>query len=175
MIDIDSILTSTKKRLGMTEEYEPFDDDIIMFINSVLATLTQLGVGPSRGYSIQDASAKWSEYLGDNERLNFVKDYVYLKVKLIFDPPASSTVLKAYEDMIKEYEFRITVEVESMSKEDKVEFIPYKGDYKVVSNVNGDQVLQTANKLMTEDLIVEQIPFERTENSSGGETVIIGK
>lgn len=117
MIDLDSILTSTKKRLGLTEEYQPFDDDIILYINSAFATLAQLGVGPETGYSIQDESAKWSDYLGGNDRLNFVKDFVYLKVKLIFDPPTSSTVLKAYEDMIKELEFRITVEVDPKQKE----------------------------------------------------------
>ena len=122
MIDIDSILTSTKKRLGMTEEYEAFDDDIILYINGVFATLNQLGVGPAEGFEIQDATTKWSDYLSNNKRLNFVKDYMHLKVKLIFDPPASSTILKAYEDMIKELEFRILVETDrgpTTEKEDK--------------------------------------------------------
>lgn len=107
MIDTDSILTSTKKLLGLTEEYEPFDNDITIYINSALSTLTQLGIGPAEGYRIKDETAKWSEYLGDDPRLEFVREYVYLKVKLVFDPPASASVLDAYNKIIAELEWRI--------------------------------------------------------------------
>ena len=107
MIDADSILTSTKKLLGLTEEYEPFDVDIVIHINTALSILTQLGIGPKEGYRIKDETAKWSEYLGDDPRLEFVKDYIYLKVKLVFDPPASSAVLDAYNKTIEQLEWRI--------------------------------------------------------------------
>ena len=117
MIDADSILTSTKKLLGLTEEYEPFDNDIIIYINSALSTLTQLGVGPAEGYKIQDETAKWSEYLGNDPRLEFVKQFVYLKVRLVFDPPASSAVINAYDQMIKELEFRILCACDKPSNE----------------------------------------------------------
>lgn len=107
MIDADSILTSTKKLLGLTEEYEPFDNDIIIYINSALSILTQLGVGPEEGFRIADETAKWSEYLGNDPRLEFVREFVYLKVRLVFDPPASSAVLNAYNELIKQLEWRI--------------------------------------------------------------------
>ena len=95
MIDTNSILTSTKKMLGLTEEYEDFDADIIMHINSVIAILSQLGVGPKGGFVVMDESATWKEYLGDNPNREFVKSFIYLKVKLLFDPPTSSSVLES--------------------------------------------------------------------------------
>lgn len=112
---MDSILTSIKKDLGLAEEYEVFDPDIIMYINSVFPVLSQLGVGPEGGFRIQDETANWSDYIDDNTNLlGFVKTYIYLKVKLIFDPPASSVLIEAINRTIKETEWRITVEVDSL-------------------------------------------------------------
>lgn len=114
---MDSILTSTKKLLGITEEYEHFDPDIIMHINSVLAILTQLGVGDKNGFSIEDKTATWSDFMGSDPRVSFVKSFVALKVRLIFDPPQSSVVKDAIERTLSELEFRISVEVDPGEEE----------------------------------------------------------
>lgn len=113
-----SILTSVKKMLGMTEDYEPYDPVIIMHINSVLMILGQLGVGPSEGFSISDKTATWSDLVSDSAKLEAVRSYVYLKVKLLFDPPLSSTVMDAMKQMIGELEWRLNAEAESSGKED---------------------------------------------------------
>jgi len=110
---MDSILTSVKKLLGITEEYEHFDTDIIIHINTVLAILTQLGVGPEGGFSIQDKSAVWSDFLPNDPLLETVKSFVALKVKLLFDPSASSTVVDSANKLISELEWRILVAAES--------------------------------------------------------------
>jgi hypothetical protein len=103
----DSILTSVKKALGIDEGYTAFDVDILMHINSVLATLNQIGVGPENGFQIEDASATWDDLLAGDSRLNSVKSWVYLKVRLIFDPPATSFGIQAVEAQAKEFETRI--------------------------------------------------------------------
>ena len=110
---MESILTSIKKLLGIEEDYVHFDADIIMHINSVLSILTQLGVGPSEGYSIKDARATWDEFITDSTRLELVKSYVYLKVRLMFDPPSSSSAIESMKQLISELEFRIIVAVET--------------------------------------------------------------
>jgi len=102
----ESILTSIKKLLGITEEYTHFDADIIMHINSVFMILMQLGIGPTDGFSISDDSAVWSDFLSDATWLESVKSYVYLKVKLVFDPPQSGTVIGSIEKLIAEFEWR---------------------------------------------------------------------
>lgn len=107
---MDSILTSIKKLLGIDEAYEHFDPDIIMHINSVLAILTQLGVGPENGFSITDKSAVWDDFISDGLKLGFVKSYINLKVRLLFDPPVSSAVIEAINRQIGELEWRIQVE-----------------------------------------------------------------
>ena len=106
---MDSILTSIKKLLGITEEYEHFDPDIIMHINSAFMILNQLGVGPEEGFSIKDKSSTWNEFLSGGANLEAVKTYVYLKVKLMFDPPLSSTVIEAIKSQISELEWRLNV------------------------------------------------------------------
>ena len=111
----DSILDSIKKLLGISAEDTNFDTDVIMNINSALAVLTQLGVGPSTGFSISDSSSTWSELISDNKRLEMVKTYVYLKAKIVFDPPLSSTVMEAMNQRISELEWRIVVAAESTS------------------------------------------------------------
>ena len=109
---MDSILTSVKKLLGIAEEYTAFDPDIIMSINSVFAILEQLGVGPDGGFSITDLSTTWNDYFGaseDVEQNEAVKNYIALKVKLMFDPPTSSTVMQATTNLTSELEWRLNV------------------------------------------------------------------
>lgn len=110
---MESILTSTKKLLGITEEYTHFDADLIMHINSVFTILAQLGVGPKEGFRIEDELATWNDFLQtESVLLDSVKSYMYLKVKLVFDPPLSGTVMEAYNRMISELEWRLNVTVD---------------------------------------------------------------
>ncbi len=103
----DSILLTVKKSLGLDEEYNVFDSDILMFTNAVLSTLNQIGVGSDGGFSIEDDGATWDDLLGGDLRLNNVKAYVYLKVRMLFDPPATSFAIAAMETQAKELEYRI--------------------------------------------------------------------
>lgn len=105
----NSILNDTKKALGLDPEYTPFDAEIIMHINSVLANLNQLGVGPETGLSIVGVNDGWDELISDEKRLNNVKSYMYLKVRMLFDPPSVGYVLTSMEKMIEEAEWRIMV------------------------------------------------------------------
>lgn len=107
-----SIFKSIKALLGPESDYEAFDHDILLFINGVLSTLTQLGIGPKEGFRITGDTETWDDLLGDNHDLDFVKDYIFMKVKLIFDPPASSAVMSAYQEHCKELEWRINVAVD---------------------------------------------------------------
>ena len=110
---MESILTSIKKLLGIAEEYEHFDNDIIMHINSDFMILTQLGVGPSKGFVITDSSASWDDFLPEGgEKLQAVKTYMYMKVRLMFDPPTSSAVMESMNRMINELEWRLNVAVD---------------------------------------------------------------
>lgn len=106
-----SILVSIKKLLGLTETYTPFDADIIMHINTVFMTLHQLGVGPSDGFKIEDDTLEWDAYLSDSILLEAAKSYVYMKVKLMFDPPSSSFVIDSYKNLCSELEWRLTEQV----------------------------------------------------------------
>lgn len=107
----ESILTSIKKLLGITENDTNFDTDIIIHINSVFMVLNQLGVGQSEGFRIEDKYSTWDEYITEDDDLDAVKTYIYLKVKLIFDPPLSSSVLEANKQLINELEWRLNVQV----------------------------------------------------------------
>jgi hypothetical protein len=111
---MESILTSTKKLAGLTKEYDYFDPDIIMYINNVFLSLKQLGVGPSEGFIITDENDTWIDFIPDNNILReATRAYMGSKVRLQFDPPTNSTLLKALQDNIKEYEFRLNLEAES--------------------------------------------------------------
>ena len=110
---MDSILVSIKKMLGISEDVKIFDADIIIHINSVFMILNQLGVGPSKGFSITDATSTWSEFIPNESSIEAVKSYVYLKVRLLFDPPTSSAAIESYNKMIAEFEWRINVMVET--------------------------------------------------------------
>lgn len=111
---MESILTSIKKMLGIDEEYTHFDADIIMHINSVLMILTQLGVGPEEGFIIEDDTSTWVDFIPEANaaQLHAVKSYIYLKVKLIFDPPLSSAVIDSMNRQIAEFEWRLNVAVD---------------------------------------------------------------
>ena len=114
---MDSILTSIKKLLGIPEEYTAFDADLLIHINSVLAILTQMGIGPSNGFTIADSYAKWSDFIPDNNlTLESVKSYIYLKVKILFDPPDRTNVLESTNRMIRELEWRLYVEAEALKE-----------------------------------------------------------
>ena len=104
---MESILLSVKKMLGITEDYQHFDKDIIMHINTVLLTLTQIGVGPEEGFLIEDEYAEWVDFIGEDTQMQAVKSYVYLKVKLLFDPPLSSAVIESTNRMAAELEWRL--------------------------------------------------------------------
>ena len=106
-----SILNSVKKLIGVSESDPSFDVDIVLHINSVFSTLFQLGVGPDEGFQIEDDSATWDDFVTDN-RLNFIKTYVYLKVRLLFDPPQTSFVIDSLKVQIAELEWRINVQRE---------------------------------------------------------------
>lgn len=111
---MDSILTSIKKLLGITEEYTHFDADLIMHINSVLMALRQMGVGPSTGFSITGPYETWEDFLGDElSMLESVKSYTYHKVRLMFDPPTSSALMEAINRQIGELEWRLNIASES--------------------------------------------------------------
>lgn len=116
---MNSILTSIKKILGITEEYTHFDADLIVHINSVFAILTQLGVGPAEGFSISDASAEWTDFIDANPLLETIKSYMYLRVRLLFDPPTSSAVMEALNRQSAELEWRINVTVDPGEEENQ--------------------------------------------------------
>ena len=109
---MESILRTIRKMIGPDETYTHYDTDLIIHINSALAVLTQLGVGPSEGFFIQDESATWNDFLGNDSKLEMVKSYVYMKVKLAFDPPSSSAVIDSMNRSISEFEWRANMAAE---------------------------------------------------------------
>lgn len=109
----ESILTSTKKLLGIEADDTSFDLDILIHINTALAILNQLGVGPDEGIFVADKETKWEAVLGSNKFLVPAKSYVFLKVKLLFDPPLSSAAIESINKLIAEFEWRLTVLVET--------------------------------------------------------------
>lgn len=112
---MDSILNSIKKILSIDPSYKAFDTDIVFHINSVFATLNQLGIGPEAGFMIEDDTTTWDAFLNNDLKLNFVKQYVYLKVRMIFDPPQTSFVLEAMNRQAEQLEWRISVQREGVS------------------------------------------------------------
>lgn len=109
----ESILTSIKKMLNVGEDDTSFDVDITILINGVIKNLRQLGVeSTTEGFILKDKNDTWSDYILDIDELENIKTYIYLKVKIIFDPPANSTVMQAYKDLINEYEWRLNVEMD---------------------------------------------------------------
>lgn len=114
----NSILKTTKKMVGIDADYDAFDLDIITHINSVFTTLHQLGIGPENGFMIQDEATTWDAFLGESPLLNSVKTYVYLRVRLLFDPPSTSFLIASQEKQIQELEWRLNVHMEGESWKD---------------------------------------------------------
>ncbi len=112
----ESILESIKKRLGIMEEYKHFDQDILMDINTTFVKLNQLGVGPEKGYRITGSNEVWSDYLSEDyySLLECVKSYMFLEVRMLFDPPVGS-VAETYKAEIAEWQWRITVMMDTIN------------------------------------------------------------
>lgn len=111
----DSILNTTKKILGIEANYTAFDEDIMVHINSVFATLNQMGIGPVDGFWIDDSAATWDSFTMGDRKLNSVKTYVYLRVRLLFDPPTTSYLIGALKEQVAEFEWRLNVKREGES------------------------------------------------------------
>lgn len=112
---MDYILTSIKKLLGIDPKYSAFDDDIIIHINTVLIILNQLGIGPAEGFQVVNGDETWDEFT-TTENENMVRTFVYLKVRLMFDPPASSVLIDSINNMLAELEWRLYLEGENKAK-----------------------------------------------------------
>lgn len=114
---MESILTSIKKLIGITEDYKHFDTDLIIHINSVFMILSQMGIGPDNGFSISDETTTWNDYLPEgNKNFEAIKTYMYLKTRIVFDPPQSSSTMEAMKQTISELEWRLNVEAEQKKK-----------------------------------------------------------
>lgn len=112
----DSILDSIKKLLGLSKTNKDFDTDIIIYINTVLMILNQLGVG-KEGFIIKDNSTTWDEFIDDESNFSAIKSYIHLRVKLLFDPPLNSALIEAIKESIRELEWRLNIQAESSSEE----------------------------------------------------------
>lgn len=110
---MESILTTIKDRVGIAEDDDSFDTDIIDLINSAFADLNDIGVGPSEGFAIEDTTYEWTDFVDDIRVLNSVKDFVYLTVKLTFDPPTQTALLTSMENRLKKLEWRLNVKCDS--------------------------------------------------------------
>lgn len=102
-----SILNGTKKILGLSETYLAFDQDVLTHINSIFSVLNQLGIGPELGFRIDDATATWDDFLADDPRFNMVQTYMYLRVRLLFDPPTTGYLVTALTEQYQEMEWRL--------------------------------------------------------------------
>ena len=110
---MDSILSSIKKMCGVETEYPHFNDELVLFINSVFGILFQLGVGPKdKPFRITGSNETWDMFMQEDQ-IETVKSYIFAKVKLMFDPPTSSFVLASYQDLCKEFEWRCNVDAET--------------------------------------------------------------
>lgn len=147
----DSILNDTKKVLSIGADDTAFDVDIVMHINSTFTILSQLGVGPANGFMIEDAAAQWVDYLHDDLMLNSVKSYIYLRVRLLFDPPATSHLVAAIKEQIAEIEWRLNVEMEGR--------VP-------LANVPPVVIVPTPNVIDTVEEVKEVIDEYISENPS---------
>lgn len=116
-MDSSSILESVKKLLGISEHDTGFDYEIKDLINAEFLSLHQLGIGPNEGFSINGPDDKWGSYTDNPRLLDAVRQFVYLRVRLVFDPPASSTVAEAINNRISELEFRLNVQAEGDATE----------------------------------------------------------
>jgi hypothetical protein len=114
ILDLESILETTKKLLGLPKAYDAFDTDIVVHINTVFCTLTQMGVGPTEGFAITGYDEKWDSFItSDILKTRQVRSYMALKVKSLFDPSSNGNVSKANEKAIAEMEYRLFVEADN--------------------------------------------------------------
>ena len=109
-----SILVTIRGMLGPSEDYTFFDSDLIPLINSAFNRLKQLGVGPKDGFFIRSDDETWGDFFQDTKQINMVITYVYLQVKMVFDPPSNSTTSKSFEDEIKKLEWLMNVDAETV-------------------------------------------------------------
>lgn len=107
-----SILETIKKLIGIDKDYGVFDLDLIVAINSSFTILNQLGVGPERMFSISGPYETWDEFFGDGEVVGLVKSYIYLRARLLFDPPSTGVLHEAIERQISEFEWRLMIQAE---------------------------------------------------------------
>ena len=181
---MDSILITIKKMLGIDAEDDSFDMDIIVIINSIIPSLTQMGIGPSRGYVVLSQENLWSDYLKDNIiNLEGIKTYIFLKTKLIFDPPVNSTVIEAYNKTISELEWRmmLNAETNNLNYENEVED-ELEEDNKIENEDNteiedegedkdkleGEDNLETDPSLEDESNLDEQDTLDRGDEEDAG-------
>ena len=113
---IESILASIKKMLGLDDNYTPFDADVLIHINSAFMTLCQMGIGPKEGFTVTDNSQTWGDFLTNNVMLGGVKTWVYLQVKMLFDPPSNSFVMDTYKTQAEQILWRLNVQAESVEE-----------------------------------------------------------
>lgn len=118
--NIDSVLDSIKKVLGDNPEFEYFNPDIIMQINTFFTVLTQIGVGPKEGVFITDNTTTWSDLFGTDARLNSIKTYIFSRVKLLFNPSQNSSYNEILKDTIKELEWRLNVQCDDWGNTEEV-------------------------------------------------------
>lgn len=109
-----SILLETKKELSLADDAEGFDPELIIHINSVLADFSQLGIGPDDGFEITGSTEEWSDFLGDEPRLNAAKSLMFLRVKMLFDPPTLGYLITSYEKLIEKTEWRLNTAIEEI-------------------------------------------------------------
>jgi hypothetical protein len=114
-----SILKTIKQLIGCPDDFEQFDLDLTIHINSAFATLTHLGVGPKEGYRITGVNNVWSEFEEDTQKLSLIKDYVYIKTRLLFDPPTSSSLMDSLKEQLKEMEWRLYMLYYPVSEDDE--------------------------------------------------------
>lgn len=114
----ESILLTIKKLVGMEQDYNAFDQDLIVSINGAFMILNQLGVGPFKPFMIFGANESWMDFSSDIDYVNLVKNYVYLRVRLLFDPPNTGVLHEAMERQIAEFEWRLKIQADVLSESD---------------------------------------------------------
>lgn len=158
-----SILNDIKKMLGLESDYTPFDTDIIILINNTMMTLQQYGVGPKQGFTLTGAGQTWNEFFTENQgkMLEAVKTYIYLKVKVVFDPPSTSFVMDAFKGMCDEIEWRLKEQVESYPGD-----IPREDEAAETQTEIEPEAIGGSSEEDTENDIIGQSPL----NNTGGDS-----
>ena len=170
----NSILATIKKMLGLDDDYTPFDMDVIMQINSALMKLTQLGIGPEEGFEICDYTSTWDDFLTNGIKLGGVQNYVYLQVKMLFDPPTNSYVLDAMKQQAEEIGWRLNVQAESAKKFDFMTEKSEIGNGGVVCHQcelssNGGESVEADSGIESEATNSEPVPGESGSVNNAGE------